>query len=148
MQSSICLAKGLFERQAGWFGNVWNSLYHRSTVGRSQYLGLKGDLDGDGCFDGGEDPDIDDDQVPNLSDKCPTTFTNAANDLNSDGCDDDDVFSALISSTTPIIVLIVVLAIAGFVIVKMRSGTNVNVIDSKDVGVNIDQSDNRGSIRK
>ena len=108
----------------------------------------EGDLDGDGCFDGGEDPDIDDDQVPNLSDKCPTTFTNAANDLDSDGCDDDEVFSALISSTTPIIVLIVVLAIAGFVIVKMRSGTNVNVIDSSDVEVNIDQSDSRGSINE
>ena len=56
-----------------------------------------GDLDGDGCFDGGEDPDIDDDQVPNLNDKCPTTFTNSASDSNSDGCNDDEAFATMIS---------------------------------------------------
>ena len=86
----------------------------------------------------------------------------ATNDKDEDGCHDEQEDTDQQAMKTDAentekkeellikasILTLAIVAIAGFVIVKMRSGTNVNVIDSKDVEVNIDQSDSRGSINE
>ena len=127
-----------------------------------------------GTYNGGlgEDTNDDGDPVQDPDDRCDPDSNKPAsirfwtdqttNDKDEDGCHDEreDTDQQAIKTNADnnqknqqiliiaSVLTIVFVAVVALAFVKMRSPTNVNVIGSKDVVVNIDQSDKRGSINE
>lgn len=130
-----------------------------------QELQGAGDSDNDGCYgtssNPAEDDDLDNDGVINIRDECQLEH-HLDNDVNDDGCNDERVAAEAAAAaaeeakakSNAILILLsvvgVILAVPAIILIglsKMRSGTHININESSDVNLQVDQGNYNRSNR-